>query len=88
MSRADLERVREWATTKLSGGQELLGAAHKYIKLRETVDAILARMNSAMPQSDSSLRNAPRRKTHLRLVWSNDSRDALQSHDRPVRPPM
>jgi hypothetical protein len=73
MSRADLEQVREWAVAKLSGQQEVCGDGHQYIKLRQTVDAILGRVDSAMPHSDSSLRSASRRKTHLRLAWSNDS---------------
>jgi hypothetical protein len=44
MSRPDLERVREWATAKLSGGQTF-GAGHPYLKVRESVDAILARIS-------------------------------------------
>jgi len=74
MSRADLDRVREWATAKLSGGQTF-GAGHPYFKVRESVDAILARMNSGMPSLDGSLRNADDRKTHVVLAWSDDSRD-------------
>jgi transposase len=35
----------------------------------------------ASPESGSLLRNAPRRKTHLRLAWSNDWRDDQQSQD-------
>jgi hypothetical protein len=44
MSRKDLERVREWANAKLSGGQQYQRAEHPYMKLSETVDAILAKM--------------------------------------------
>jgi hypothetical protein len=45
MSRVDLERVREWANAKLFGGQQCQRAEHPYMKLSETVDAILAKMD-------------------------------------------
>jgi hypothetical protein len=54
MSRVDLECIREWATAKLSGRQELPGAGCQYERLRETLDAILTKMDSAVPQSDNS----------------------------------
>jgi hypothetical protein len=74
MSRIDLERVRDWATAKLSSGNGPLDAGHPYITLRESVDAILAGMNPGKPPSDDILRDAPGRRTHLVLAWSNDSR--------------
>jgi hypothetical protein len=74
MSRADLERIREWAIDKLAGSP--FGAGHPdLIRVRESADAILARMNSGMPSLESSLRKTPDRKTHLVLAWSKDSRD-------------
>ena len=48
MSRADLERVREWATSKLSACQEPLNAEHPYVKVLKSVDPVLTRMNSGM----------------------------------------
>jgi hypothetical protein len=74
MSRIDLERIRDWATAKLSSGQGPLDAGQPYMTLRESVDAILAGMNSDTPPSDRTLRHSPGRRTHLVLVWSNDSR--------------
>lgn len=55
MSRPDLDRVREWAASKLSACQEPLSAGHPYIKLLESVDAVVTRMNSGMPPWDGSL---------------------------------
>jgi hypothetical protein len=75
MSRADLERVREWATAKLSSDQEPIADGHLYIMVRKSVDAILDRMNSGRPLLVGSLREAPDQKTYLALAWSNDSRD-------------
>ena len=79
MSRVDLETIREWATIKLSSSEEPLGAESAYLRLRETVDAILAGTDSAMPQSDGLLRYVPPRKAPLRLVWSTDWRDASEA---------
>jgi hypothetical protein len=76
MSRVDLERIHEWVTAKLSGRQELNGAGRQYERLRETVDAILTKMDPVVPQSDNSLCDSPGRKAHLRLVWCK-SRDIL-----------
>jgi hypothetical protein len=76
MSRVDLESIREWATAKLSGRQELQGAGSQYERLRETLDAILTKMDSAVPQSDNSPCGSPSRKAHLRLEWCK-SRDVL-----------
>lgn len=54
MSRADLDRVREWTISKLSACQGPLSAGHPYIKLLASVDGVLARMNSDMPPRDCS----------------------------------
>jgi hypothetical protein len=75
MSRIDLERIREWANAKLSAGQKRQCAEHQYWKLRETVDTILAKTNSITSQSVSLPPETPRRRAHLRLVWSKCSRD-------------
>jgi hypothetical protein len=69
MSRVDLECIREWATAKLLGFHELQGAGRQYERLRETLDAILTRMDSVVPQSDNSPCDSPRRKAHRRLAW-------------------
>jgi hypothetical protein len=72
MSRIDLERIREWADAKLSG-QQKAGTEPEYLKLYETVDAILTRRASVTASLVSSLRPAPRRNTHLQLIWPSKS---------------
>ena len=64
MSRPDLYRVREWAASKLSACQEPLSAGHPYIKLLDSVDAVIAKMNSDMPPWDGSLRLIEKLNTH------------------------
>ena len=61
MSRADLSRIREWATSKLSACQEPLEVAHPYLKVIKSVDSVLARMNSGMTPSGPFIE--PTRKT-------------------------
>ena len=55
MSRADLDRVREWSTSKLSACQEPLSTWHPYIKVLQSVDTVLARMNCCDPPWDNGL---------------------------------
>jgi hypothetical protein len=68
MSQIDLERIREWADAKLSG-QQKAGTEREYLKLYETVDAILTRRASAAASLVSALRPAPKRNAHLQLIW-------------------
>jgi hypothetical protein len=59
MSRADLERLREWTTARLSSCKEPIGAEHPYLKLLESLNPMLARMNLDMHPSDGVLQNPP-----------------------------
>jgi hypothetical protein len=70
MSQIDLERVREWANAKLSASQESQRAGHHYMKVRETVDAILAKISCGTFERVSVPRETPVRTAQLRLVWS------------------
>lgn len=90
MTRTELERVREWALQKLATGQEPPWAWYQYMKLRETLDAILAGMDAVTPQTANSPQEAPRRGTRLRLVEATRSPDSVQHHraDEPVQLPM
>jgi hypothetical protein len=90
MTRVELERVREWALQKLATGQEPPWAWHQYMKLRETLDAILAGMDAVTPQTENSLQEARRRGTRLRLVGATCSPNSAQRHqaDEPVQLPM
>ncbi len=56
------------------------------MKLRETVDTILARAYPAAPQSNDTLRCAPYQRSHLRLAWSNVSPGRV-IQDEPVKAP-
>ena len=77
MSRIDLERIREWADGKLSGRQKAR-AEQDYLKLCETVDAILGRRACVTASLVNSLRHAPRRK------WSSPIDLAVKIAERLV----
>jgi hypothetical protein len=90
MTRAELERVREWALQKLATGEEPPWAWYQYMKLRETLDAIVAGMDAVTPQMENSPQEVQRRGTHLRLVEATCSPDSAQCHraGEVVRLPM
>lgn len=90
MEKADLHRVREWALAKLSTGDEPPWAWYQYMKLRETLDAIIDGMDAVTPQTVNSPQEGPRSGTHLRLVGAKCSQDTVQRHptDEPVNLPM
>ena len=87
MTRDELDRVRAWADDKLTAGQEPPWAWYQYMKLRETLDAILAGMAATTETSPQSER---RPEKPLRLVVSTCPQDTVQSHlaDKPVQLPM
>jgi hypothetical protein len=80
MTRAELEQVREWALQKIATGEEPPWAWYQYMKLRETLDAILAGMDAVTPQTENSPQEAPRRGTRPRLVETTCSPDTAQHH--------
>jgi hypothetical protein len=90
MTRSELQRVRDWADSKIATGEEPPWAWYQYMKLRETMDAILAGMDATMPQTESSPREASRRETHLRVVDATHSRDKAPRcpSSEPVQLPM
>jgi hypothetical protein len=90
MTRAELERVREWALQKLATGEEPPWAWYQYMKLRETLDAILAGMDAVTPQTENSPREVSQQGMRLRLVETTCSPDTAQRHraDEPVQLPM
>ncbi len=89
--REELERVRQWANDKLATGEEPPWAWYQYVKLRETLDAILSGMD-AVTTPESSQQSAAHRGAHLRLVEveATDPRDTARPHrDQPhVQLPM
>lgn len=91
MTREHIEQVRAWAHEKIATGEEPPWAWYQYMKLRETLDAILAGMDATITQqTESSPREAPRREKHLRLVEATCPPDTAQRRqsDEPVTLPM
>jgi len=88
MNRDQLETVRSWANEKLATGQEPPWAWYQYMKLRETLDAILAGMS--VTTTESLQQSAPHQEKHLRLVDSTYQRDTAQHRpsDETVKMPM
>jgi hypothetical protein len=88
MTRAELERVRKWALEKLATGEEPPWAWYQYMKLRETLDVILAGMDSVKPPD--LLESERHSGKHLRLAASTGSRESTRPHStgKPVRLPM
>jgi hypothetical protein len=80
MTKAELERVRDWAVSKLATGEEPPWAWYQYMKLRETLEAILGGMDSVTLRTESSPQSAPRSGTRLRLVGATDPQDDVQRH--------
>jgi hypothetical protein len=76
--RADLERIREWACDKIGAGNEPPWAWYQYMKLRESLDAILGGFSMAIPAD--SLRSGSYRESGLRLVASKYRRDTAPLH--------
>ena len=78
--REELQKVRDWANDKLATGDEPPWAWFQYMKLRETLDQILAGQDAAttenLPQSGEH------RGARLQLVDSMYQPDAA-----PRRPP-
>ena len=75
--RADLERIREWAGDKIGAGDEPPWAWYQYMKLRETLDAILGGMDATSP-TGNLLQSEPHSENGLRLVASNTPRDTVR----------
>lgn len=75
--RADLEKIREWADSKINSGSEPPWAWYQYMKLRETLDAILGGMDSVSP-TGNLLESASHPENGLRLVASKSRRDAAR----------
>lgn len=85
MTREELEKVRDWSQEKLSSGQEPPWSWYQYMKLRETLEAILSGMNAT---TESSLQSDQRQGTHLRLVGPNDPQDTAQHHPSENQPQL
>ena len=82
-----LREIQEWAKTKIASGQEPPWAWYQYMKLIETVDAILGGMATT---KESSQQLGQHQDARLRLVGSTYPRDNAQPrHDiGPIQLPM
>jgi hypothetical protein len=80
MTREELEKARAWADEKLSLGQEPPWAWYQYMKLRETLDAILAGQaaTAVFNPTESLPQLAQRPARHLRLVGEANQQDTSQ----------
>ena len=88
MTCAELQRVLDWTKAKLATGEEPPWAWYQYMKLCETLEAILAGMDSATTESSPQLQQRSGR--HLQLVDSTCQRDTAppRPSDEPVQMPM
>ncbi len=71
MTREELEKVRAWANDKIATGAEPPWAWYQYMKLRETLDAIMSGQDATFPitlPADSPPAEQHRGSGHLRLV--------------------
>lgn len=86
--RSKLEDIRGWADAKIASGQEPPWAWFQYMKLRETLDAILAGMDCVTMENSQQSEQHPGK--HLQLVEATDPQDTAQRHPvgLPTQPPM
>lgn len=86
---ARLKEVLEWAKGKIATGAEPPWAWYQYMKLIETLEAILGAQATASP-TGSSQQSGQHSEMHLRLVDSTYRQDDARCHpsDEPLRLPM
>ena len=75
--KTDLERIREWADTKIGSGSEPPWVWYEFMKLREALDAILGGM-TVVTRTASLQQSGKRQGNGLRLVASKHSRGTVQ----------
>ena len=92
MTREELEKARAWADEKLRLGQEPPWAWYQYMKLRETLDAILAGQaaTTVFSPTESSPQLAEHPARHLQLVGEANQQDTSQPRRAglPIQLPM
>jgi hypothetical protein len=86
MTREDIERFREWAQAKIAGGQEPPWAWYQYMKLRETLDAILDGMSGVGIATEDAPQSETPSDAGLRLVVENNSQDIARRRQDAQRP--
>jgi hypothetical protein len=83
-----LQEIRQWAKDKIASRAEPPWAWFQYMKLVETVDAILAASDSVKTENSPQLAEHPG--AHLRLVDATCPQDGAPHHPvgLPVQLPM
>jgi hypothetical protein len=83
-----LQEVRQWAKDKIASGSEPPWAWYQYMKLIETLDAILG--GSTYVTTENSPQSPVHSGAHLRLVDATYPQDSVQRHPcgLPVHLPM
>jgi hypothetical protein len=79
---AELNRIRQWAKEKTQGGSEPPWAWYQYMKLVESIDAILGGM--AVTTTENLPQSVGHQETRLRLVEATRSQGT--SRPRPAEP--
>jgi hypothetical protein len=80
--REELEKIREWADSKIAAGSEPPFAFYRYMQLREAADAILGGFSMSIPMPEDLPESALHQGTGLRLVVSN-GRPSSTPHRQP-----
>ena len=78
--RKELEKIREWADSKIAAGSEPPFAFYRYMQLREAADAILGGLSMSIPMPEDSPESALHQGTGLRLVVSNGLPGSVRRH--------
>jgi hypothetical protein len=81
----DLTRIHKWAQEKIAQGSEPPWAWYQYMKLIETINALLVGQESTRPMA-SSPESEKHLGAHLRLVGSTNQQDSARRHpvDLPI----
>jgi len=81
----DLSRIQKWAQEKIAQGDEPPWAWYQYMKLIETINALLVGQDATQPM-ESSPQSVLRSGARLRVVGSTDPQDSAQLHhvDLPI----
>lgn len=82
--REQLEDIRAWAHAKVQDGRDPPWTWYQYMKLIETVNAILKAMDATAAASSQLLVSKP--ETHLRLVGASHHEEAAQSRQSDLPP--
>jgi len=87
-TKRELTKIRQWARDKLSAGSEPPWAWYQYMKLIESIDAILEGMASTTTENSQQSASHPGRL--LQLVEAKSPRDTVRRHRdiHKVRMPM